>query len=154
MEERRKLVRRKADRELLEWVRQHRAGVEAREQRHEKRRAIRHTCKVTIELIMAYSSGRSNDWSVDSVEVKGRLLDLSENGAALMTRERFETGQELRLGIHLPSGTTINTVATIRWTKAVPEKGACASGVQFKHVADRDRQLITEFLKELDTAPA
>ena len=155
-QERRKAVRRQADRDLLLKVEKlislvdRRGGDDAKERERQRRRTIRHNCKVGIDMLIGHAAGYSDTWSVDAVKVKGRVLDLSTGGAALYTKQPFDTGQELRLTIVLPEGGTVNTHATVRWVKAMPEKQAYASGVQFVHVTDADQALIEGFLAELD----
>lgn len=155
-QERRKAVRRQADRDLLLKVEKlialvdRRGGDDAKERERQRRRIIRHNCKVAIDMLIGYAAGHSDTWSVDAVKVKGRVLDLSMGGASLYTKRPFDTGQELRLTIMLPEGGAVNTHAMVRWVKAIPEKQAYASGVQFMHVADADQALIEGFLAELD----
>ena len=157
MEDRRKTVRRQADRGLLQRVKELEALTDRRlesrrdEIGHSRRRAIRHNCKVAIAVGVAWSSGNLDTWTVDSYKVPGRLLDLSPGGAALFTEQRFETGQDLQLAITLRDSSNINAKAVVRWVKMMPEKGGYASGVQFTHVSTKDQVRITEFLTELDT---
>jgi len=156
MQERRKSARRRADKELLDRVRQleamaeRRGAPEGKELQRARRRAIRHTCKVDIDMLIGHAAGFSDEWSVDAIKIEGRLLDLSPGGASLLTRQQFGIGDELLLAIQLRDGSLINTRATVRWVKSVPEKGAYASGVQFGHVSDKDHANIEKFLKELD----
>jgi len=154
--ERRGIVRREADRKLLLKVEKlialvdRRGGDDAKERERQRRRTIRHNCKVGIDMLIGHAAGHSDTWSVDAVKVKGRVLDLSTGGASLYTKQPFDTGQELRLTIMLPEGGTVNTHAIVRWVKAMPEKQAYASGMQFVHVTDADQALIEGFLTELD----
>ena len=157
MQERRETVRRQADRELLQRLQgqaqtstDDRRAAEGKEAQRTRRRTIRHTCKVAIEMLIGYSAGNSDDWSVDAVKVGGRILDLSPDGASLFTKQPLETGQELRLAIELRDASKISTNAVVRWVKAIPEKGGYASGVQFGEVTRKDRKRITKFLDELD----
>jgi len=151
MEERRKTIRRESDRQLMEKItRLQKAGDGGKAERRKRRHAIRHTCNVTIEVLIGHAAGNSEEWSVDGLKIAGRLLDLSADGASLFTKHNLETGQELRLAIDLHGKSTINTMATVRWLKAIPEKGGYASGTQFGHVSDKDRKALTKFLEELD----
>ena len=99
---------------------------------------------------VGFSSGASDMWSVHSIPIKGRILDLSTGGASLFTKDSFQTGQELALAIKLHDASEIHAKASVRWIKSVPEKGGYASGVQFVHVADKDASKIQRFLKDLD----
>jgi len=162
LQERRTFVRRAADREpaqRLEGSEATAKGGEASERKEverERRRTIRRSCKVQIEMMIGHAAGFADSWSVDSLEIKGRILDLSIEGAKLFTqlftKQILEVGQELRLAIHLPTGATITTNATVRWVKAIPQKEAYMSGVQFVHLTQRDHKKVVGFLKELAVA--
>jgi len=162
-EERRKRWRRRSDIEVRDYLRQLetrvqqmeamvdcRGGADSEETERKRRRAIRHTCNVSIEMLIGHRSGLSEDWAIDAVKIKGRLLDLSASGASLYTKERFEPGQELRLGIQLPDESLIATRGAVRWVKALDNKDGFASGVQFGHLAEKDARNLRRFLKELD----
>ena len=127
-------------------------GVQAgnQELERQRRRTIRHNCEVSIEMLIGYSSGYSDDWSVDSVKVKGKILDLSSGGASLFTGHRFETGQELRLMIRLRDKTEISAHAKVRWVKDMVEKNGFVSGVQFTKLGEKDQAKVSKFLAELD----
>lgn len=151
MEERRKTIRRVSDRQLMEKIeRLQKAGDGGKAERRKRRHTIRHTCNVTIEVLIGRAAGGSDEWTVDGVTIQGRLLDLSADGASLFTKHNLETGQELRLAIDLHGKSTITTKATVRWVKAIPEKNGYASGTQFGHVADKDREALATYLEELD----
>lgn len=120
------------------------------EAERQRRRTLRHNCEVSIEMLIGYSSGFSDDWSVDSVKVKGKILDLSSGGASLFTGHRFETGQELRLQIRLRDKTEISARAKVRWVKDMVEKNGFVSGVQFTKLGEKDQLKVSSFLAELD----
>jgi hypothetical protein len=156
VEERRKIVRRSADRELraqLERISRlpDQRGDAGKEERRKRRHAIRHTCQVKIEMLIGKAGGFSNDWLVDAVDIRGRLLDLSADGASLFTKQPLETGQELRLAVGLLDSLCIHTGATVRWVKALPDKDGYASGAQFNHLPKEDQQRLNSFLAELET---
>ena len=119
---------------------------------HKRRHTIRHNCTVGIEMLIGHASGYSDVWSVDSFKIKGRMLDLSTGGASLFTRQKFDTGQELRLAIQLRDGSQINTKGTVRWVKEIPQKDGHASGIQFVHVTESDQKKISKFLDEIDAS--
>lgn len=155
MMERRTLVRRQADRDLLQRVQALQAQADRRggghdDSEHARRRAIRHNCTVAISMLIGHASGYSDTWDVTSIRIKGRILDLSETGASLFTEQPLETNQELQLVVKLRDASEIHTHASVRWVKHVPEKGAYASGVQFIHVSEKDQVKIRKFLQELD----
>ena len=122
--------------------------------KRERRRAVRHKCKVRIEMIVRFSYGMSGDWSENAVEIKGRLLDLSTEGAMLYTKEPFEPGQELRLTILIPKELAIVTGAVVRWCEPVPEKDDLASGVKFRNLPAEGLAAIAKFLRELEKISA
>jgi c-di-GMP-binding flagellar brake protein YcgR len=155
--ERRKTARRETDRaqikriqDLEKLLEKHGGGMQERA-RKERRRAIRHQCKVKIEMAIRYSSNRSDDWAVDTIEIKGRLLDLSSEGVSLFTREQFDTGQKLHITIILPDSKKIVAAGDVRWVKAMPEKGAFASGVKYQEVDEKSQKNLQRFLSYLDS---
>lgn len=156
LQERRKFIRREADRHILKRVKRlqklvdRRSNFDAEDAQRKRRRAIRHNCKVAIKMLIGHAAGVSDQWSVDAIKVEGRVLDLSAEGASLYTKQAFEAGQELRLTITLRDRSKIVTSAVVRWVKAVPEKNAYASGVEFAKVGVQDQTKIMEFLRELD----
>lgn len=157
-EERRRVVRRASDRELLQqWaaLKSNPAAISAedreRELRHRRRRAIRHHCQVHLALKVAHVSAGGNEWNVDIFPIKGRLLDLSASGGSLFTSQPMNIGQDISLVIGLREGATIRATGTIRWTKGVPERNGYASGVRFGSMSDKGKDMIAAFLRELDT---
>ena len=156
MEERRGVIRRQYDRELLQRVGQlvqpsdRRTKTEGDDAKRKRRRAVRHNCKVGIKMPIKHSAGTSDTWSHDSIKVDGRLLDLSPEGASLFTKQPFETAQELQLAIMLQDKTKISTMAVVRWVKSIPEKKGFASGVRLMDVAEKDQKRIIKFLDRLD----
>lgn len=159
MLERRKLIRRQADRELLARVAQVMQGgagdasreeTWAREQRHKRRHAIRHNCSVHLRLEVTHRAGGDDGWSVDLFPLKGRLLDLSAEGASVFTAGTLQIGQPLSLIIGLQDGRQINARGHVRWTKGVEKRDGYASGLQFSQISDQARKIIVHFLRELD----
>ncbi len=153
MIERRKLVRRQADREMLEksgGPRDRRQDPETKEYRHKRRRAVRHNCQVRIALKLGQSSGWGDTWQVTEHPIKGRILDLSAEGCSVFSPQQLDIGQQLSLVIQLRRGGEIRAGGVVRWTKAVQEHRGFASGVEFVHLMQNDRQRIAAFLQELD----
>jgi len=160
VEERRKYIRRQADRDLLQRynaliqrVQQLEAmlkGEENHELRHRKRRIIRHTCHVKIGMPIGFMSDRDDVWHVDQLNIKGRLLDLSNDGCAVFTHQQFNIDQQLNLIIEVSGGRTIRAVGTVRWTKHIPEKGGYASGIKFLKINRNDIDVLNSYLDELD----
>ena len=157
MQERRRVMRRQSDRELYQRIQDLEMAVDRRgshqrsdEAEHNRRRTIRHDCQVAIEMLMRYSAGGLDTWNVETMKIKGRLLDLSHGGASLFTGQRFEIGQELRLMIRLHDRTDIHSSGKVRWVKDVPQKNGYMSGVQFDSISKDDVQKLGKYLKQLD----
>lgn len=160
VQERRKYVRRQADRDLIQRynallarVQQLEAmlkGEENHELRHKKRRIIRHTCHVRIGMPIGYMSDKDDTWHLDNLNVKGKLLDLSNDGCAVFTHQQFNIDQQLHLIIEVSGNRIIRTVGTVRWTKHIPEKGGYASGIKFIKINREDIDTLNTFLDELD----
>lgn len=153
MQERRKHVRRQADRELL---RQRGPGSapsdeEASQQRRQRRRIIRHNCKAAMDIQIAQGTGSGESLRVRRHTIPGRVLDLSSTGASLFTHHSVEVGDDFRLVLLVESGPRIEALAAVRWIKRVDDKNGYASGVEFTRVGSRDRQLLDEFLAHLDS---
>lgn len=160
--ERRRFVRRQADREVLQRLRQLEQHVQAavhdgsastemaEEKRRLRRRAIRHNVAVHIATEVGFRSGVHDTWTVEDLPVKGKILDLSPTGCALFTTQMLDVGTNLKLIIQLQSGAKIAARGIVRWTKAIDARGGFASGVEFTAVSDKDRRMIDKFLQELD----
>jgi len=155
VEDRRRAIRRQADRDLfdrvhyLESLVQQEDGPDREEVRRKRRHAVRHNCQVSIKMLVGHSAGTSDLVNIDHVSVKGRLLDLSTDGALLFTKEPFGTGQELQLEMRLDKKRELQCGALVRWVKAVPEKDGFASGVRLVEVPARAQQQLDHFLEKL-----
>jgi len=153
IEERRKLLRRASDRQLMSQVSNLQSQMDGevnRDLRQKRRRSIRHTCTVKISIQMGHAIGASGNWNMTDHHVAGRLLDLSAEGCQLYTRDLLDIGAQMNLLITLQTGEEIKAVGVVRWNKAIPEKGGYGLGVQFTR-ADHDAQArIQKFLDYLD----
>jgi c-di-GMP-binding flagellar brake protein YcgR len=155
MQERRNSIRRKDDHALLAQLREAQNASPGetsatKELVRARRRAIRHNCKVGINMLIKHRQGMSDTWSTDTFAVEGRILDLSIEGASLYTKKQLDTHQELRLVIQLEDKTSIQSEAIVRWVKAASQKGGYTSGVAFTKVSGKDQKKIQKFLKVLD----
>lgn len=107
---------------------------------------MRHNCKVHIEALLRTAiSGEA--WSVSKVELKGKLLDLMSDGAMLYTKESMVSNQDLRLTIAMPHDEPIVTIAVVRSSRPIPEKGGHATTVKFRGLAGKSLQCIERFLE-------
>lgn len=158
VQERRKTARREEDRAMREQLDHYARAMEQRvpdkassdQTKRSRRRAVRHNCKVAIRMSIGHAAGHDDTWSVDTLKVDGRLLDLSTEGASLFTKDPFQTAQNLQLVIELQDKTKISAKAVVRWVKAVPKKGGYASGVRLMDLATKDQKRIASFLSKLD----
>lgn len=152
-QERRKFFRRASDRDLINQIRHLREQMDGdvnKELRHKRRRAIRHTCTVKINIQVGVQSARNDDWSTTDHPVAGRLLDLSADGCQLFTRDLLDIGSQMSLLITLQTGEDIRAVGVVRWNKAVPEKKGYALGAQFTRADPDAQERISTFLAHLD----
>ncbi len=150
-QERRSVVRRKADRELFDLV-EKKTGVKPDQLVRERklRRAIRHTCKATIDIDVKHSVGQTGHWETDKHQLKARVLDLSEGGASLFSKHDLRQGTRCRVGIKLYDGKSVEADAEIRWNSPKPQKEGFALGVQFTEIDDKNRKRLSKFLTDLD----
>ena len=147
MEERRKEVRRQADKDLLVMV-EDLAGGKLRKRK--RRRAIRHTCRARLDIEIQFQSGGSSGWSTAQKEIKGRVLDLSEEGASLFIKYPVAAEQTFRLSIELNSSRTVEVQAQVRWVKQQESHEGYSIGVKFTHVDPAAYEHIHAFLGNLD----
>lgn len=153
MEERRRMLRRTADRQLWEAYNRLKHEAESGDgsgARKLVRRAIRHHCKVHIAVQGSIQSGRSDTWTPVDFGIKGRILDLSHEGCSLFTRDALAIGTQLGLRIELEGYGKIEARATVRWSKGIPAKGGVASGVQFHGLVPDHQRLVDAFLRHMD----
>jgi len=155
-QERRKTIRREADRELHDRLQQSQQDADPRgelwskEFRHKRRRVIRHDCRVQLSLEITHRPGHMDTWSSAQHPIKGRLLDLSAEGASVFTAQPLEIGQSVSLLVVLRDDRQLNTRGQVRWTKGIPQHNGYGSGIQFTQISAQDRKAILDYLKELD----
>ncbi len=151
MEEKRSLVRRQADRDVIELIEAKTGSKPAQLVRDRKlRQAIRHTCKAVIKLDISHKSHELDDWTTDQQTLRGRVLDLSEGGASIFTKYELKPGAEFLLGVKIYDGTTIEAKAKVRWSKFKQAKDGYATGAEFTQVDRKNTARLKTFLKELD----
>lgn len=151
--ERRKTMRRQADRDLLarfDEAQQRSTGDMSREQRHLRRRAIRHSCQASIALRVATSYGGADTWTLSEQPIPGRLIDLSVDGCSIFSPNQMDIGDRLGLTINLLKGQPIQCLGVVRWTKAIVARNGYANGVQFTEVSIENQSKIDGFLKEVE----
>jgi len=151
--ERRKTMRRQSDRDLLarlEELQRQVSGELSREQRHLRRRAIRHNCEASIGLKVATNYGGTDTWKLSEYPIPGRLIDLSSTGCSIFSKHQMAAGDRLALSINLLKGPVVQCSGTVRWTKAMPEHNGYANGVEFAEISSENRAKIDVFLKHLE----
>lgn len=124
------------------------SGTEDRLKRA-RRRAVRHNCRVHIEAIVRTAMG-GESWSVSTVELKGRILDLLSDSVMLYTKESLMPNQDLRLTIAMPHDEPIVTAAIVRSSRPIPDKGGHATTVRFRGLAGKSQQCIERFLELIE----
>lgn len=151
--EKRKQLRRESDRQLwseLQQFRKANAQVESKEIRSQRRRAIRRNCTVGIALCFQQQFGDTDTWNPQEHPIKRKLLDLSDNGASLFTGQQMEIGQHVSLRISIDRKAPIATQGQVLWSKAIPDKNAYASGVQFEGLGASDQKRLLKFLSKME----
>lgn len=149
-QEKRKVVRRQADRELLKYVQDRRAKGVSQDENRKRRRAIRHHCSARLDIEMSSKADGSDQWKTSTHKTAGRVLDLSGEGASLFTKYSIPVGQEFNLEIELYDGQVIEAKCVVRWNKHMEKKRGHALGVEFTHLAPANQKRIATFLQELD----
>ncbi len=152
MEERRSVVRRQADRDLAELI-EKKTGVDPLKLVRDRklRQAIRHTCKAEIEIDVSHAPGGSQEWTTDAQRLRGRVLDMSEGGVFLFTKYELKPGAQIKLGVKIYDGSTIEGLAEVRWSKFKEAKDGYAAGAEFINMDDRNQKKLRTFLSELDS---
>jgi c-di-GMP-binding flagellar brake protein YcgR len=150
-QERRVAVRRKSDRELYDLI-QKKTGVSAHQlvRGRKLRRAIRHTCKATIDIDVKHAVGQTEHWETDKHQLKARVLDLSEGGASLFCKHDLRQGTRCKIAIKLYDGNTAEADAEIRWSSHKPQKDGYALGLEFVQIDDKNLRRLKRFLQDLD----
>lgn len=152
MDERRKTIRRANDYALIEAYNRLKlqAGDEDGAMRKLARRAIRHHCTVQIARTGPSFTGGGDVWSPVTFSIKGRVLDLSLSGCSTFTKDTFEVGQTVGLGLSLEQVGEVRCKAIAKWAKALPEKGGYATGFQFQGLTGDDCRRVEAFLKRME----
>lgn len=118
--------------------------------KRQRRRAIRHHCVAKITVDVVAKAGAGGEWKGRTDSIKARVLDLSENGASIFASVPLSTGQQTRVQIFLPDGSTIESMAEVRWTKEKDSRSGYAAGLRFVDLAPQEEKKVRAFLEELD----
>jgi c-di-GMP-binding flagellar brake protein YcgR len=147
VKERRVLVRRRADRELLEIV-EKKTGLKPQQLlvRTKRRRVIRHVCKAELTLESAGAPAEPGS----PPQIEGRVLDLSEGGASLFSEHDVAAGYRCRVKLKIIDGGMIESPAEIRWVTRKEAQDGYAVGVRFVDLDDINAQRLESFLGKLD----
>lgn len=118
--------------------------------KRQRRRAIRHHCMAKITVDVVAKAGVGGEWKGRMESVKARVLDLSESGASIFASVPLSTGQQTKIQIYLPDGSSIESTAEVRWTKEKDTKSGFAAGLRFTQMAPKEEAKVRAFLDELD----
>lgn len=170
LEERRKRVRRKADRELLELI-EKKTGRKPDElvRQRKRRQVIRHTCKALFVLDrldtfdMGSQGPREDSQQAFDLEPsqflgitemaqdpKTRILDLSEGGASVFTSQNARVGQRGWLQIRVFDGSAIESKVEVRWIKPKETMNGYVLGIKFRQMDSDNRERLKKYIQELD----
>lgn len=153
MEERRVTIRREADRQIAQQTSEVSKLVAKDQNKQQQRalhRAIRHTCKAVLDIEFSYQTPGEDEWVKSKQEVKGRVLDLSNEGAAFFIRHSATAEQTFNFRIDLFDGSNIQGAAQVRWVKQQASAKGFSVGVQFVQIDEVNATRIKNFLFELD----
>lgn len=81
-------------------------------------------------------------------KLKGRMLDLTQNGALIETSASFEAGEMLELIFQLPEFAAHQLMAQVVYSDKTASNGVNRFGLRFIEVKKRAREAITWFLYE------
>ena len=118
--------------------------------KRKRRRAIRHTCRAKLDIEIQIQSGGSSEWTTSQKKIKGRVLDLSEEGASLFIKYPVAAEQVFHLAIELDSSKTVDVQAQVRWIKQQESHQGYSIGVRFTHVDPAAYDELHAFLDNLD----
>ena len=116
------------------------------ERRKPVRRTVRETFEATIRSLLKEEDEHG--------PLKGRVFDISKEGAGLVTEvtaeQPIEVNREIDLRMVLSDGATIDTRAEVCWVRTEPGRKGYRTGVRFTHIDPAHRAKIEQFIAELD----
>jgi len=154
LEERRKEVRRKEDRQLLELF-ERLTGKKPTHllRRRKKRRVIRRICDA--KFVMESDQAPQGGVPAESTqrEIACQLLDLSETGAMVFAKNGLGVGWKCRFVMQLFNADEglIEATAEVRWSQRKDAKQGYAMGIQLSGMDERNQQRLKDFLAKLDS---
>lgn len=153
MEERRVTLRRESDRQRAgEADQASEVMTKTQDKQHKRalRHAIRHTCKAVLDIEFSHKNDENDEWVTSCQKIKGRVLDLSHEGAAFFVRHAATANQRFNFRIDLFDGSNIKGQAEVRWIKQQDSAKGYSVGVKFSSIDDTNLNRINTFLRELD----
>ncbi len=90
------------------------------------------------------------DFKIGERSLTGFILNISDNGVFLHTKEELLVGTVVRLVFALPESDKVMKIhGLIRWATSEKKGKAlfCGSGVMFSEIAQEDQDLIVDFVK-------
>ena len=148
MEERRHNFRRQSDRDLQKL---HGRSAAVKEEKRKARRAIRHSCKAVLTIEFRHQGEDGGDWVVSRKDLKGRVLDLSEEGASFFIKYPATTNQLFPFRIDTYDGSRIEGQGEVRWVKQKNSAKGYSVGVYFTQIDKDNLEQIHTFLHNLDS---
>lgn len=124
--------------------------LENKQEKRKVRRAIRHSCKVVLTVEFRHQAEGSDEWVVSRQQIQGRVLDLSEEGAAFFIKYPATPNQLFPFRINVYDGTHIEGEGEVRWVKQKESAKGYTVGVQFSQLDDTNLDRVYAFLRELD----
>ena len=115
----------------------------------DRKTVVRKYCKIKLAMLTRCSSGVGGEITLNAIPISARLLALKRRGAQIYSKEPFDENQELRVGIGLPNGMTIQSNALVCACKPVPKRGGYASEFMFVDLSKRDVAILAAFLDKL-----
>jgi c-di-GMP-binding flagellar brake protein YcgR len=99
------------------------------ERRRSKRSSLseKATCEVSSHLLLHKARGNQSTTIINS-----NIKNISEGGVCLMTKERLETSQIVKISLPLPHvKMSTPTLAEVRWVRKDPGKRLYRAGLRF-----------------------
>jgi len=103
---------------------------EDKDERRQSRRSFlseRATCEVSSHLLLHRAPGNKSTTLINS-----QIKNISEGGICLITRERLENAQIVKISLPLPHvKMRTPTLAEVRWVKKESDKRSYRAGLRF-----------------------
>ncbi|MBI4597660.1 MAG: PilZ domain-containing protein [Candidatus Omnitrophica bacterium] len=100
--------------------------------------------------------GRTHYCPADEAPKDGQLINLSERGAGVLTREPRQAGERIAIHVSLPSiSQPLTAGGVVRWSDPEPrELGWYPAGIEWLPLEETAQQGLHQFLRAAEHAPA